>query len=133
MSINFKRLENITKALKPVHQTGRAFHATFVFNKSKLICIANNNYAKLHPYHRFGSYIGKSKTGTYIAGIHSECAAIIKLGLEDCSHLTFVNIRINNHNNIAVSKPCNNCARLLHQVGYKHLWYYNGDEYIRVK
>ena len=131
MAINFARLESITKALKPRYQTGRAFHATFVFNKSKLICIANNDYSKLHPYHKFGEYKAVSNKDQYVAGIHSECAAIIKLGLEDCSHLTFVNVRINNHDQVAISKPCINCARLLSQIGYKHLWYYNGNAYVK--
>lgn len=133
MAINFNRLESITRALKPKYQTGRSFHATFVFNKNKLICIANNDYSKLHPYHKFGVYKAATANDKYIAGIHSECAAVIKLGLEDCSHLTFVNTRINNHDQVAISKPCANCARLLNQIGYKHLWYYNGVEYIKTK
>ena len=96
-----------------------------------MICIANNDYSKLHPYHKFGEYKPALKTDKYISGIHSECAAIIKLGLTDCSHLTFVNVRINNHDNVAISKPCANCTRLLQQIGYKWLWFYNGVEYIK--
>ena len=128
--INFHKLENITKALKHTHQTGRSFHTTFVFNKKKLVCIANNDYSKQHRYHKFGHYKAKVNTGNYIAGIHSECSAIIKMGLEDCSSLTFVNIRIDNRNEVAVSKPCDNCQALLNSIGYKKIWYYNGTEYI---
>lgn len=130
MAINFKRLETITRALKPMHQTGRAFHTTFVFNKKKLVCIANNDYSKQHRYHKFGHYKSKYFVGNYSAGVHSECSAIIKMGIEDCSHLTFINVRIDNTDNVAVSKPCSNCAALLMQLGYKKLWYYDGKKYV---
>lgn len=130
MAINFQKLENITRALKPIHQTGRSFHTTFVFNKKKLVCIANNNYSKQHRYHKFGHYKSKCNTGNYIAGIHSECSALIKMGVEDCSHLTFVNIRIDNDDKVAMSRPCENCQGLLNNIGYKKLWYYDGDKYI---
>jgi len=130
MAINFQKLETITRALKPIHQTGRAFHTTFVFNKKKLVCIANNDYSKQHRYHKFGHYKSKYHIGTYSAGIHSECSALIKMGIEDCSHLTFINVRIDNDDNVAVSKPCVNCQTLLESIGYKKLWYYNGERYI---
>jgi deoxycytidylate deaminase len=130
MAINFQKLETITRALKPFHQTGRAFHTTFVFNKKKLVCIANNDYSKQHRYHKFGHYKSKYQAGSYRAGIHSECSALIKMGIEDCSHLTFVNVRIDNGDRVAVSKPCENCQALLKNIGYKKLWYYNGQRYI---
>lgn len=129
MAINFKRLEEIAKALKPVHQSGQSFHVTVVYRKSKMLCIANNNYNKNHPYHKFGEYV-PTKGGEYFAGIHSETAALIKLGLEDCSDLTFINLRIDNNGNPAISKPCPNCQKLLDQIGYKKIWFYDGKEYI---
>jgi hypothetical protein len=129
--INFKRLELITHALKPALQTGKSFHTTFVYNKNKLICIAHNNYNKIHPYHKFGKYESTRADGDYKAGIHSECSAIIKMGLEDCSRLTFINIRISNEEKPAISKPCINCQRVLDQVGYKNIWYFDGKQYIK--
>lgn len=132
MAINFKRLENISKALKPVHQNGRSFHVSFVYNKKKLVCIANNDYNKQHPYHRFGKYKSKydDRQNEYVPGVHAECSALIKMGLEDCSHLTMVNIRVDNNNKPAISKPCSNCEALLRQVGIKKVWYFDGVEYI---
>lgn len=126
--INFKRLEELTKALKPIHQSGKSFHVTVVYKKNKLLCIANNNYKKRHPHYKFGHYLA-TKGGNYVAGIHSECAALIKLGQEDCSDLTFVNIRIDGNGKPAISKPCKNCQRLLNQVGFKKIWYYDGEKY----
>lgn len=133
MAISFSRLENITSALKCNAQTGRSFHATFVYNGSKLICVAHNDYTKLHRYHKFGKYTKPNDRGNYESGIHGECAALIKLGLFDCSHLTFVNIRVDNNGNPAFSKPCCNCQRLLNQVGYKYIWYFNGENYVKEK
>lgn len=134
MAISFSRLENITAALKANQQTGRNFHATFVYHGNKLLCIAHNDYTKLHRYHKFGDYKGKhDRTGNYTSGIHGECSALIKLGLSDCSHLTFVNVRVDNSGKPAISKPCANCQRLLDQVGFKNLWYFDGQEYVKKK
>ena len=134
MAISFTRLESITAALKANQQTGRSFHATFVYHGNKLICIANNDYNKLHRYHKFGDYKGHTdRVGNYTSGIHGECAALIKLGLNDCSHLTFVNVRIDNHGKPAISRPCSNCQRLMDQVGFKALWYFDGKEYVKKK
>tara|TARA_R110000765_G_scaffold213066_1_gene318102 strand:- start:1208 stop:1603 length:396 start_codon:yes stop_codon:yes gene_type:complete len=130
--IKFKRLEEIAKALKPIHQSGKSFHVTVIFKKNKLLCIANNNYKKLHPWHKFGRYLPTKSEGVYTSGIHSECAALIKLGRMECDDLTFVNLRIDNNGEPAMSKPCKNCHRVLEQVGYKQLWYYNGNDYVKL-
>lgn len=132
MALNFERLENIAKALKPLSQTGKSFHVTFAYFGNKLLAIGTNNYDKVHPHYRFGRYVATktSNHANYQAGIHSETSCIIKLGLEDCSHITFVNIRIDNNGKPAMSKPCFNCRKVLEQqVSYKNVWYYNGTSY----
>lgn len=131
MALNFERLEDIARSLKPVHQSGRNFHATFVYRKNKLICVAHNDYTKIHPYHKFGRYKSKYIGAEYCPGIHSECSALIKMGLEDCSDLTFINVRIDNRNKAAVSKPCINCQGILNQVGFKKIWFYDGSKYVK--
>lgn len=134
MAINFKRLEDITRSLKPFNQTGKTFHTTFIYKGSKLLKIGHNSYTKLHREHKFGKYRPtKDDSSRYTAGIHSEMDAIIKLGQTDCSDLTFVNVRINNTGEPAISKPCLNCKRVLEQVGFKTLWYYDGENYIKEK
>ena len=131
MAINFKRLEEITKALKPTKQTGKSFHTTFAFKGNKMLAIGCNNYNKLHPRHKFGNYEPtKDLASNYTAGIHSEISCIIKLGIEDCSDITFVNIRIDNNDNSAISKPCLNCGSVLEQIGNKKVWFYNGESYV---
>lgn len=133
MALNFSRLENISRALKNSHQTGQCFHTSFVYHGSKLLNISFNNYNKQHPHHKWTEYKPKRSGDNYQAGIHAECRSLIALGLDDCSHLTFVNVRIDNNGNPAKSKPCNNCYRLLREYGYKTLWYYDGTEYVKEK
>jgi hypothetical protein len=125
------RLEEIARSLKPARQSGRAFHVTAVYRKKKLVCIAHNDYNKRHRHHKFGVYAGDHPGSDYQSGIHSETAALIKMGVEDCSGLTFVNIRIDNKGAPAISKPCKNCQRLLDSVGPKEVWYYDGEKYVR--
>lgn len=132
MAINFERLENISRAMKPIYQDGKCFHTTFAFHGNKLLVIGNNQYSKNHRWHKLGKYTPrKESTKNYQAGIHSEAMTILKLGMDDCSHLTFVNIRIGNNGEAAISKPCSNCYRLLKEYGFKNLYYHNGTEYIR--
>ena len=135
MGLDFQRLEETAKAMKPIFQTGKSFHVTFVFKKNKFICAATNNYNKQHPYHRFGEYKAtKSNSPNYQSGLHSEVAALIKLGKEDCSEFKFVNIRINNENEPAQSKPCKNCQKVLDQVGYKEIWFMQeSGKYCKIK
>ena len=130
MAIKFSRLEEITRAMKVGMQTGKSFHTTFVYKKSKLLCITSNNYNKTHRRHKYTEYT-KADGDNYKPCLHSEVASLIRLGLTDCSKLTFVNIRIDNNGDPAISQPCENCARVLRSVSYKNLWYYDGEKYIK--
>jgi hypothetical protein len=130
MALNFKRLESISSALKPLVQDGRAFHTCFIYSGSKLLTIGMNQYKKIHPYHKFGKYISY-KNEEYDSALHAEIDALIRHGESDCSNLTFINIRIDNNGNPAISKPCGNCQRILDGVGYKNLYYFDGTGYVK--
>lgn len=131
MAINFNKLEEITRALKHSKQTGKCFHTTFAFKGNKLLAIGINNYKKQHPSHKFGPYHSFKGSGNYIAGIHSEISSIIKLGMESCDDITFCNLRIDNNDKLAKSCPCVNCQRVLDQLGYKNIWYYDGSAFVK--
>ena len=119
-----KKCIEITKALREERSSGRSFHSTFIFDKSKLLSIGFNNYKKLHRRNTFGPYKGtKDNPDQYIAGIHSEIDAIIKLGRTDCTGLTFINIRVDNNDMPNISKPCENCFRVLQGLRFKHIYY----------
>ena len=73
-----KKCIEITRCPKKDRQTGRASHCTFVYEKSKLLCIGINNLKKLHRRNMFGVYKGfKDNPEKYIASIHSEIDALI--------------------------------------------------------
>ena len=117
MAINYKKLIEIARALKGKNSSGRCFHVSVVLNKSKILSIGFNKY-KTHPqtknyaYHRF-------------AGIHSELDAVLKLGMDDCSGLTIINIRVDKNNQICDSKPCKGCSDLIQKIGFKKVIYTN--------
>ena len=114
----------ITRGLKPNKQNGRSFHTTFILHKNRILSIGWNNYNKMHPYHKLGKYIGyKCNPEKYQPSLHSEISAILKLGEEDLRKYSFVNVRIDGRNNLALAKPCPNCERVLGQVGFKKLFY----------
>ena len=112
------------------------FHCTFILEKNRIIKVGMNNYNKIHPYHKFGHYYPTKRINSkpYQAGLHSEVSAIIRLGEEDCSNYTFVNIRLGLKGELRMAKPCCNCQRVLDGVGFKRLYYSteNGfEEWIR--
>ncbi len=128
VSAKINKCIEIAKCLKKDRQTGRAFHVTFVYNKNKLISIGINNLKKLHRRHIFGCYKGfKDNPEKYVASLHSEIDAIIKMGKTDCSKLTFVNIRIDNEEKVKMAKPCQNCMKILEGLGYKNVFYTKDD------
>jgi len=114
----YERAVEISRALKPKVQTGKSAHTTLVYHKSKMVCIATNNYNKLHNANRFGKYENwKGFQSEYRPCVHSELSALVKLGEEDISDYTFLNIRIDNNGNPNMSKACVNCARTLTMFG----------------
>lgn len=114
----------ITKCLRKDKQTGRSFHSTFIFDKGKLLSIGFNNLKKLHRRHKFGIYRGcKTNPEKYIASIHSEIDALIKLGKTDCSRFIFINIRIDKNDEVNIAKPCENCMRVLQGIGFKKIYF----------
>lgn len=123
-----KKITEIAYAYKGKAQTGRRFHMTFVLDKSKLVVFGINDYNRHHPARRYGEYKPyKCDKVDYVPGLHSEIAAIIKLGEHDCSKYTFVNVRVGNNGKLNNSKPCPNCQRVFEQLGYRKIYYTNRD------
>ena len=119
-----QKLIEVARAMKGEKSTGKSFHVTGIIRQNKIVCIGWNNYNKQHPAHRFGAYENyKGFTDRFRPGIHSEISAIIKMGQEDLSGYSMVNIRINNNFQVAMSKCCPNCERVIRQLGLKRLFY----------
>jgi len=121
---SYNKLIKIARSLKSFDKYNH--HVTFIFKKKRLLTIGINNCNKTHPRalkYNYTDHLGKNRSDKIT--IHSELAAIIKLGREDCRDLTFYNIRIDNNNKVNYSKPCTGCLHLLNQVGYKNIFYTN--------
>lgn len=125
------RYVEIARALQPKYQNGRSFHVTCIFDKSKLLSIGVNDYRKIHPSRKFGVYSPTKAGSNYISGIHSEISSIMRLGEEDCSRFTFLNIRLDKNGNPALAKPCSNCFGVLkNQVGFKRIYYTTAEDVV---
>ena len=121
--IKTDKLLEIARALKENNSELSSFHVTFAYNKKRLLKIGINS-KKTHPRNLRYNYLDrKGRSRRHLVTIHSELAVIIKLGLEDCSHIDFYVLRIDNNNNLNYSKPCSGCQDLFNQVGYKNIYY----------
>ena len=121
--MNLKRLIEISKALRSSDHPIRTFHTTFIVKGSKILSIGINT-DKTHPRTLRFNYHCQPKT-------HSELSAVIKLGKEDCSDFTFINIRLTKDDKTAISKPCSGCMDMLSQVGFKKIIYsIKGDKFL---
>lgn len=127
MSNKFSRLIEISYALLETKRELRCFHTTFIIKKGKIVAIGWNK-TKTHTRNLKLDY--RDKNGNDIrnfVGLHSENAAVIKYGQDDCSDCDFVNIRINRNGDIASSRPCQGCLSLVNQLGYKRFFYTNNQ------
>lgn len=121
------RTIELARALKPTHQTGRAFHVTTLWSKSHLLSVGVNNYHRQHPAHRFMEYrsFKDFHRVDYQACLHSEISALLKLGEENLSGITLVNTRILNDGMIGMARPCPNCAKVLEQLACDNIFWTN--------
>lgn len=104
----------ISRALKPKVQSGKSHHSSFLIRKGKIVCIGNNDYTKMHNVKRFGVYENwKGFESEYRPCIHSEIKILIRYGEDDLSDCEMLNVRVDNTNNINMSKACPNCFRIL--------------------
>lgn len=118
------KLEEITLALKPIHQTHRSFHCAAIYHKSRLLSLGWNNTVKTHP---------KSKQFGYWDGfIHAELAAIIKLGELDLDGYHMIIARIDNNLQLAESRPCKFCANMLKQVNLEKVFYSTSKGWVQM-
>lgn len=118
------RLIEIARAMKPNLVSGKSWHITAIIKQGKIICVGWNNYNRLHPAHIFGEYKNyKGFTDKFRPGLHSEISALIKMGQEDLTGHILVNLRINNNNAVALSKPCPNCEKILRSLLIKRVYY----------
>jgi hypothetical protein len=104
----------------------RRYHFTIAFDVNKPILICQNNPIKVnHKAYRIGQQFN-IKTYQDFPYVHSESYLISKLLDRYNSidtNLSVVNVRINRQGIILLSKPCDNCQKILDAVGLKKVYW----------
>lgn len=112
----FKRLMDISYALAEKGSGGRCNHIAFILNKSRILSIGLNKYNRTHPANQRYGYQPHQ-------GIHAEMSAALKLGLEDCTGLSIISVRINRNGQISNSLFCKGCTNLVKALNFKSCLY----------
>lgn len=112
----YNKLHQVSINLKHTTNTSSP-HFTFLIKRNNIICFGVNNTVKTHPLanqfgHRFNS-------------IHSELACInnFQYPISQLNKFDMVNVRITSDNKLAMSKPCNQCIRMLRSFGVHEVVY----------
>ncbi len=123
------RYVNLAKALfrKGATSHGRTFNACFAVKNSKVIAIGLNDYDKdMSGYNRrLKTVYKKYGEETYVPSLHAEVSSILKVGVDDCSTLSFYCIRLDRMCHCQNSQPCANCMRMLRMVRAKNVYFYD--------
>ena len=125
------RYVNLAKALfrKGATSHGRTFNVCFAVDKSHVIAIGLNDYDRdMSGYNRrlrtTYKHVGDEN---YVPSLHAEISAVLKIGVDDCSDLSFYNIRLDRNCHCKNSQPCANCLRILRMVNAKNIYFYDND------
>jgi hypothetical protein len=121
-------LIDLARIYRPERQTGQHFILAGAFKKNRLVGLGFNNYNKLHPYHKFGHYKPtRDSNANYKPSLHAECHLLSRLK-HDPSEITFGIVRVNNKDEVALARCCENCLRVFKKVGYKTILYTVSEE-----
>ena len=82
-------------------------------HKNNIVSVGTNSY-KTHPL------MSKRTAWPYL---HAEQHAIIRAGIDNCEGLDLYIARVLKNNTLALSKPCDVCAKLIQEVGIKRTFY----------
>ena len=82
-------------------------------HKNIIISVGMNSY-KTHPL---------MAPRTEWPFLHAEQHAIVRAGVDNCEGLDLYVARVLKNNELALSKPCSVCAKLIRNVGIKNVYY----------
>lgn len=104
----------------------RRYHFAIAFNVNKPILVAQNNPIKIsHKAYQIGKQF-KIKHYQRYPYVHAESHLVSKL-LDTYnaidSNLSVIVLRINRQGKILLSKPCENCQKILDAVGLKKVYW----------
>ena len=129
MKILRKALKLSYERFKP-NPFQRRYHFTIAFDGNKPILICQNNPIKInHKAYKIGQQFN-IQTYQDFPYVHSESYLISKLLDRYNSidtNLSIVNVRINRQGRILLSKPCENCQKILDAVGLDKIYWTTGS------
>ncbi len=102
-------------ALDKVDFSQRYSHVAFVLSGNRIID-SETNKPKTHPAIKKHGYPEHSH-------LHAELAVSIRHGKLDCSDYSLVVVRIRSNKQLALSRPCKTCERVLRALCYKRVYY----------
>ena len=112
--------EKFTTAAYAVAMTGNGVGmrgkfrlGAILVHKNSIVSVGMNSY-KTHPL---------MATRTLWPFLHAEQHAIIRAGLDNCEGLDLYIARVLKNNDLAMSKPCDVCIKLIEDVGIKNVYH----------
>ena len=81
--------------------------------RNSIVSVGMNSY-KTHPL---------MAARTSWPFLHAEQHAIIRAGLDNCEGLDLYIARVLKNNDLAISKPCDVCIKLIEDVGIKNVYH----------
>ena len=111
------RTVDIAMALCPLNLEHRCSHIAFLIRCGKIVHIGTNS-CKSHPETLKYDYKDHQKVG-----IHAELNVCMKSGKENLKDYSMVVLRVDRKGNLANSKPCCGCQRVIKQFNIGEVWY----------
>ena len=112
--------EKFTTAAYAVAMTGNGVGMKSKFrlgavlvHRNSIVSVGMNSY-KTHPL---------MAARTEWPFLHAEQNAIIRAGLDNCEGLDLYIARVLKNNDLAMSKPCDVCIKLIKDVGIRNVYY----------
>jgi hypothetical protein len=101
----------------------RTFHVSFLFERTRLLCMAQND-----PRTSTRNIYNNVKK--FDMGVKARCSELNlflkaknKFDSLDWHRLKLVNVRINAHGELKMSRPCTSCCSLLHYLDVRTVYY----------
>jgi deoxycytidylate deaminase len=110
---------SLAYASKNTQASHRCKHQAFLLRKNKIVAIGINN-TKTHPDNLKFAYRYPQAQGT-----HAEFKACLKGNKASYKGYELVVIRVDNNGQLAMSKPCEGCQRMLEHYQVDTIWYTN--------
>lgn len=91
-------------------------HGAALYGHANRFKLAKGNLLKTHPkLTEFSSW----------PFLHAESRVILSYGMDRCHGLNLAVVRLSSAESFTMSRPCNACMALIHQVGINEVYYTN--------